>query len=236
MNPVQDHPRVRSTKVLPLRPGEPALALFAALCLGVATTVSLTTGGYEFLFYIAVMVIVMGVVVHVHRRVGLSIASLWALNIWGAAHMAGGMLPLPAPTGVLYNLWLIGHRDGHGLKYDQLIHAYGFGVTAWVCWQGLRPRLAVPTPTVGVVGLCALSAMGLGALNEVIEFTATKLVEKTNVGDYDNNMWDLTFNMFGAVIVAAIIWTCGRRSRATGPPVLHTRDHGGADRAVSSSA
>src|SRR5690242_14581668 len=92
-------------RLLPLRRGEGTLAIFAVLCLGIATAVSLTTHGYEFLFYIAVMVAVMGVVIHVHRRVGLSLGSLWALNVWGAAHMAGGMLPLPEPTGVLYNLW-----------------------------------------------------------------------------------------------------------------------------------
>jgi len=235
MNPVQDDRLARSTKLLPLRPGEPALAVFAAVCLGIATTVSLMTRGYEFLFYIAVMVLVMWVVVHVHRRVGLSLASLWALNIWGAAHMAGGMLPLPAPTGVLYNLWLIGHLDGHGIKYDQLVHAYGFGITAWVCWQCLRARLAVPTPTLGMAVLCTLSGMGLGALNEVVEFAATKLVEKTNVGDYDNNMWDLTFNMIGAVVAGATIWTRGRRDRS-GSPVLHSSDAAAGHVPVSSSA
>lgn len=184
-------------RLLPLRPGEGPLAAYAVFGLGAAAALATGTGGYEFLFYIAVVAAIMLVVWVVHRRVGLSRASLWALLAWATLHMAGGMLPLPAPTGVLYNLWLIPRV----LKYDQLVHAYGFGVTAWVAWQVLG---AVIDPAARrsriVLAASALSAMGLGALNEEIEFLATMLVEKTNVGDYRNNAWDLVFNMTGAVI------------------------------------
>ena len=117
--------------------------------------------------------------------------------------MAGGLVHV-GESGVLYNLWLI----PPALRYDQLVHAYGFGVSTWVCWQALRRRLAAggdARPTFGVVLLCVLGAMGLGALNEVIEFMATRLMPETNVGDYVNNAVDLVFNATGAAIAGVII-------------------------------
>jgi hypothetical protein len=204
MNSALPPPGARNTRLLPLRSGETPLATLALVGLVAAAAVAIGTGGYEFLFYIAVVAAITLVVTLLHRRISLSHASLWALLAWAGLHMAGGMWPVPPPAGVLYNFWLIPGV----LKYDQLIHAYGFGVTAWICWQALcaltRGREASPLLLVG----SALSAMGLGALNEVIEFAATKLVEKTNVGDYDNNAWDLVFNMLGAVISVLVIRLC----------------------------
>lgn len=182
--------------------------VFAAAMLG-STAAALATRTYEFLFYIGVLVVIAGVVLTVHRRVGLTIGTLWGLMAWAAAHVCGGMVPMPEPTGVLYNLWIVPER----LRYDHVVHAYGFGITTWVCWQALRARLAAggdARPTAGMVLLAVLASMGLGALNEEIEFAATKLVEKTNVGGYENNAWDLVANMAGALIAGAIIWARGR--------------------------
>ncbi|MCC6320191.1 MAG: DUF2238 domain-containing protein [Phycisphaerales bacterium] len=187
--------------LLPLRRGEVVLAILCAVGLIAASTIAVSTGGYEFLFYIVVIgLIILGVTL-LHARVNLSQRTLWALFAWAVLHMAGGMVPLAAPTGVLYNLWLIPGL----LKYDQLIHAYGFGVTAWVVWQALRTITTPPHTSSAILITSALTATGLGAFNEVIEFTATKLVEKTNVGDYDNNAWDLVFNLTGAIIAISII-------------------------------
>ena len=47
--------------------------------------------------------------------------------------------------------------------------------------------------------------MGLGALNEILEFIGVLLFPKTNVGDYFNNVWDLTFNTIGAIVAVIII-------------------------------
>ena len=55
-------------------------------------------------------------------------------KLWGFLHMAGGLLTVPAgwpaqeESRVLYTLRLIPGR----LKYDHVVHAYGFGTTTWV--------------------------------------------------------------------------------------------------------
>jgi uncharacterized membrane protein YjdF len=191
--------------------------LFTLAYLVAAIAAAATRGNTEFLFYIGTMMVLMVIVAVVHRRIGFTPAVLWGLSIWGLLHMAGGLVPVPASwpingnVRVLYSWWIVPDR----LKYDQVVHAYGFGVTTFVCWQGLQSILrdAAPggvRPTFGMLTLCVAAAVGFGAINEVIEFAATLLVEETNVGDYTNTGWDLVANTVGAVIAALMI---GLRSR-----------------------
>ncbi len=197
----------------------------------------------EFLFYIAVMVMLIGALLWVHHRIALSRGLLWALAVWGALHMAGGLIPVPehwpidGDIRVLYSWWILPK-----LKYDQVTHAYGFGATTWLCWQGLRGALAdyrcgkEVRPTLGLLVIVAAAGCGFGALNEVVEFFATRFTV-TNVGGYENTHprtwrgdrrtcappetqqrarthrrgWDLVYNALGAVTAAALIYVCAAR-------------------------
>ena len=47
--------------------------------------------------------------------------------------------------------------------------------------------------------------MGLGALNEIIEFFAVLNLSNTNVGGYFNTGWDLVANLVGCLIASLII-------------------------------
>jgi len=192
------------------------VALFTSVYLVGALITAVQVSNYEFLLYIGVVVLMMGVVWVVHGRVALTSGALWCLSIWGLAHMAGGLVVVPeswpvmGTNRVLYSLWLIPDR----LKYDHVVHAYGFGVTTWVCWQGLRAALGGRhqrvRPTPGLMLLCAAAGLGFGALNEVIEFAATLLVPETNVGGYLNTGWDLVANLFGATVAVTAIWISDR--------------------------
>ena len=72
--------------------------------------------------------------------------------------MAGGLVtvpdswPISGDIHVLYSWWLI---PGY-LKYDQVVHAFGFGVTTWVIWQGLRSSAGITRPTVGVLAVLSI--------------------------------------------------------------------------------
>jgi hypothetical protein len=72
-----------------------------------------------------------------------------------------------------------------------------------------RGGRAEPTP--GLMVLAATAGMGLGALNEVVEFLATLALPNTNVGGYLNTGWDLVANLVGAAVAATIIYRLGRR-------------------------
>ena len=160
----------------------------------------------EFLYYAVVLALIIAGVMTIDRRVHFSTPVLWGLSIWGLMHLAGGTLPVPASlvapdaTHVLYNLrpapWLP--------KYDQITHAYGFGVTTLACWQAVRAA-GVTRPTPGTLILIVAAGMGFGAINEVIEFAATRLMPQTNVGGYTNTGWDLVSNLIGAITAATIV-------------------------------
>lgn len=206
------------------------VGLFTLAYMLLAVWGALRVRNLEFVFYIAVMTILIASVALIHARIGLSSGLLWALSIWGALHMAGGLVSVPAhwPTDgefrVLYSWWIVPREvvqageAGGWLKFDQLIHAYGFGVATWLSWQalcgavgqagaagGASPRLR---PTPGLMVLIAAAGMGLGALNEVVEFVATRITV-TNVGGYVNTGWDLVYNGLGAGVAAAIIYARG---------------------------
>jgi uncharacterized membrane protein YjdF len=183
-----------------------AVGAFSAAYLLLATPFAIAQHNTEFLFYIGIVIVFATIVILVHRAAHLSQAALWALSFWGLFHMLGGLLRLPEawPTDggshVLYSLWLI---PGY-LKYDQVIHAYGFGVSTLVCWEYIKTIPGV-RPTFGVLVLCALAGMGLGAINEIVEFTAVLMIPGTNVGGYENTGWDLVANLTGSTLSALFI-------------------------------
>jgi len=204
------------------RPSVLLVATFTAIYLGAATLAAMGSGNKEFVLYIAVVVFMMAFVWVIHTRVHLTQGAMWGLSIWGLVHMLGGLTPVPGSwpihgdNHVLYSLWLIPGR----LKYDHVVHAYGFGVTTWVCWQGLRSSLQSAdgrsiSPTVGRMVLACAAGLGFGALNEVIEFAATLLVPETNVGGYLNTGWDLVANLVGCVVAATLIYLFDRPSDQT---------------------
>lgn len=181
--------------------------LLSAATLLAATIAALRTGNREFLFYVAVMVVLIALVLIIHRRVGFSPGVLRGLTAWAVLHMAGGLVPVPSgwpingDQRVLYSLWLVPGK----LKYDQLVHAFGFCVTAWAFWQGLNRAFGVARPTLGALFVVVCASLGCGALNEVVEFAATQLMPETNVGGYVNTGWDLVANTVGAVVAGLLI-------------------------------
>jgi hypothetical protein len=181
------------------------IAAFTGAYMLAALAGALLNGNREFLYYLVVMVVLILAVLAVHFRVRFRPAVLAGLSLWGAAHMAGGLLPVG--DSVLYNLWLIPER----LKYDQLVHALGFGLTTWVCWEALRPSLRDSRARLGPLVLCAAAGCGFGAFNEVVEFIAVLTIPNTNVGGYENTGWDLVANLVGSVSAAFLIARLDRR-------------------------
>lgn len=209
------------------------VGIFVGAYLCAAIAAAAYTRNTEFVFYIAVMFVLIGAVLLIHARVGLSAGLLWGLAIWGGLHMAGGLMPVPegwpveGEFRVLYSWWVIPKQasadPGGWLKYDQITHAYGFGVTTWLCWQGLCGALqgnrrggAPLRPTPGLLVLVAAAGAGFGALNEIVEFVATRITI-TNVGGYENTGWDLIFNALGASVAAALIYARSARKPSSAP-------------------
>lgn len=212
-----DHDRRSAGPWPPARWGhrELAVLVFTLAYLAPCAAVCLQGGNREFLLYLAVMLLLIPAVAWLHARIGLHAATLWGLSLWGLAHLAGGLVTIPTDwphedAPVLYGWWLVPGR----LKYDQLVHAGGFALSTWVCWQGLasafRSRGLDPRPSPGLLAISALAGMGLGALNEVVEFAAVLTIPHTNVGGYVNTGWDLVANAVGSLAAVAAIGAAAR--------------------------
>lgn len=184
---------------------ELAVGLFTLAYVAGFTVFFLVVGNYEFIVYVLTMAALIVLIGLSLRKAEYPAAMLWALTIWGLAHMAGGGVPVSGS--VLYNLRLLPIIDTGEvfiLKYDQLVHAYGFGVSAWLLRHLLLRHFPDTRGTFTAYVYPALAAMGLGATNEIIEFSAVLAVPDTNVGGYYNTALDLVFNAAGAVVAMCL--------------------------------
>lgn len=184
------------------------IALFTAVAayLVPLSLVAWRQGNQEFVLYAGAMVLMIGGVVALDRRVRFSNTVLLALALWGLAHMCGGVVPIDidGEKGVLY-AW----RPFEQLpRYDQVIHAYGFFCATLASAECVSAAVSPGRPLRIGAGLAigfALMGMGLGAVNEIIEFVATLVLPKTGVGGYTNTGWDLVSNAVGALTGAALL-------------------------------
>lgn len=178
------------------------LGPFVVLYMVVFGIAALVQHNSEFIYYTAVMTLLILSVIAIDRRVVLSRGVLWGLALWGLAHMCGGTIYIPGPTGTIVPYQ---YRPSPDLpRYDQMIHVYGFAVATVACWESLGGAVEAGqarrvSSTIGLVIAAMLMSMGLGALNELIEFIATRILSRTNIGGYENTGWDLVSNQVGIV-------------------------------------
>lgn len=151
------------------------------------------------------VVVALGIVLvcRLDVRYDLGTGTLWGLSIWGGGHMAGGVIPLDGDR-TLYNAVL----GIELLHYDRLVHTFGFGLATLACGRVMVRLLPRPRLTRAAAVLVVLAGLGVGAVNEIVEFFATLLLPHTNVGGYVNTGWDLVFDLSGGIV--ATIWLVTR--------------------------
>ncbi|MBI2448708.1 DUF2238 domain-containing protein [Candidatus Pacearchaeota archaeon] len=188
-----------------IKKGEWGLILFNLIYVAIFTIYYLSIKNYEFLWYVAVLLFFVGLIAFTLKKSNFDYLILWGLSIWGFLHMAGGGVRVG--DGVLYALQLIPiwvTDNFFILKFDQLVHFYGFAVATLVAHHLLKKywnddvNYKIVYPALVAIG------MGLGALNEIVEFMAVVAFSNTGVGGYYNTALDLVFNTLGAI--AAVIF------------------------------
>lgn len=196
--------------------GRVLVLAFTLLYIAAAGVYFFLTGVAEFTLYLAVLLALVALVAFTLKFTKLPTWSLWLLSVLGLLHALGGGVKVAGD--VLYNFVLIpivnGGDEGITLwRFDQLVHPYGTAVAALIIYYFLACRSQMPRRWIGLIA--ALAAMGLGAVNEVVEFSTTLLFENTNVGGYDNTALDLCSNLVGSVIGALVgtrLWRPKRRA------------------------
>jgi len=167
---------------------------------------------FEFLWYVAVLLFFIFLIGGTLHKTKLNPISLWGLSVWGFLHMAGGGIKIG--SGVLYGLVLfpfVQKGEMTILKYDQVVHAFGFAVATLVISELLAPYSKEKGKMFYFVS--ALAGMGLGAINEIVEFVAVLVFPKTGVGGYYNTALDLVFNALGAGTMAVILWFLNNKKK-----------------------
>jgi len=160
---------------------------------------------YEFLMYVGVVLFFVLFIGFLHLKYRFSFGVLCCLTVWGLLHMTGGGLIVKGD--ILYAYQIIPRV----LRYDQFVHAFGFGTATVLAYYCLNPNLSKHANFRAVAVLLVFIGMGIGALNEIVEFLAVLAFPDTNVGGYDNTMWDIVFNTFGAII--AVTWLTIKRNK-----------------------
>ena len=188
----------------------PGLAAFAVGYLVAFSVVGLAIGSDVIVPYVVLVSGLTLLVCHLERRFSLGTGVLWGLALWGCVHLAGGVIPLGGDR-TLYNAVL----GVDLLRFDRLVHAFGFGFATLACGKVLRHWLPAGRLGLAPAVMIVLAGLGVGALNEIVEFFATLVLPDTNVGGYVNTGWDLVFDLLGGV--AATLWLARSLNRTPAP-------------------
>lgn len=154
---------------------------------------------YEFIGYWIVLVILFLLVIKLESKFKFPPWSLIFFAIWSVLHMAGGLLHVG--TVRLYDFILINILGDPFLilKYDQVIHAYCYFAISILTYFTLKKYFTKKNSALIVFSV--LSALGIGLLNEVIEFGMVIFADAADaVGGYYNTALDLVFNLIGSII------------------------------------
>lgn len=154
----------------------------------------------EFIGYIGVIIFIFALLYATLDKTRIPPWILGGLSLWGMLHMMGGSIPIA--DGVLYNWKMYPFFDGGGelfiLKFDQFVHLYLYAVVALLFLHLLRNYFANKHSQILIGFIAVTASMGVGALNEIIEFIAVLSVPDNNVGGYANTALDIVFNFAGA--------------------------------------
>jgi len=188
-----------------LKKGQIPIFVVNLIALVIFAIIFLSRKNYEFMIYIGVIVFFLLLIVYTNKTVNYPNSVLWGLTLWSILHMSGGGLYISGTK--LYELMLVPlvSEPYNIFKFDQLVHMVGFGVTTVVLYHILRPLLKVKK-WVQLSIILVMAGLGAGALNEIVEFFATVLVQDTGVGGYVNTALDLVSNLIGAILAMTYIY------------------------------
>lgn len=194
-------PSDTTTRIAATGPRLTPRELGALVAVGLAvvgfTGYGLATGAPSTVGYVASVAAVTGALVALRRR-PLPGALPLALASIAIGHLAGGLVNVGDE--VLYN---VSFRT-EILRYDHLLH----GTAVFVGTLTVRALFAANDDgrrAPGLLAVWVLSGLGLGALNELVEFLATLAHGGLHVGGYDNTGWDLVANLVGGVAAGVVI-------------------------------
>ena len=189
-----------------LKKSQIPILIFTLIYLLIFLFIFMGRENYEFVTYVGVIIFFFVLILFTNEKVNYPNIVLWGLSFWGLLHMLGGGLLLENGTMRLYELILIPLSETYQIfKYDQFVHLIGFGVATLVMWVLLKPKLKSVENWTSISVIVIMAGLGVGALNEIVEFTVTVLVPETGVGGFINTSLDLVADLVGAILAMIYI-------------------------------
>ena len=188
---------IKKSQIIILAVNIVALLIFA--------TIFILRGDYEFLVYLGEIVFFLALIIITNKRMNYSDSLLWGLTIWSILHMIGGGVLINGKSVYSTMLIPIVGEPYNIFKYDQLVHAFGFGVATLLLFHILKPYLKESKSWIAISIVVIMAGMGAGALNEIIEFAVTVITPENGVGGYENTAIDLVSNAIGAIVAMIYI-------------------------------
>lgn len=174
----------------------PALALFFFAYYVGLIAYGVATGATQTIFYALFVGAAAILVARLYGKARFSAHVLWGLVVWGFAHMVGGLIEISGE--VIYERSL----GGGELRFDKFVHFFGFGFATLASYELLEASLGRDISNRSLAITALFVGLGLGAINETIEFLITLLPGDSNVGGFSNTGWDLVANALGAAVAA----------------------------------
>lgn len=155
---------------------------------------------YEFVIYVGVILCVICLVAVTIKKVDYTLGALVGLTVWSFLHLAGGLIAWG--DGRIYDVILVHCSNRYPiLRYDQLVHIWGFAASTLVMHSLLRHPLRTPASNRIALSIAlAMAGLGVGALNEILEFVVAAIIPESGVGGYVNTSLDLCADLVGAIL------------------------------------
>jgi uncharacterized membrane protein YjdF len=165
--------------------------------------INIIQGNMEFLGYAIVIGLLYLLLLRFDKTYKFPPLYIWLFVIWIILHFLGGNLIINGTK--LYDYILLPLFNGGGelvlLKYDQVMHFYTYIVIGMLCYHALKKHTKKETTKKTVAIFAALAAMGIGGINEVLEFGMVLFANAAAaVGGYTNTALDICFNTIGAIV------------------------------------
>lgn len=181
-----------------MKPGVKNLVIITLLVLIGFLIKALIDKNYEFLGYWIVLVVLFLLVIRLDKKFNFPLWGISLFSIWSILHMAGGLIKINGTR--LYDLMLIPLIGDpfYILKYDQVIHAFCYFAISVLVFYVLKNYFNKKNSALLV--FATLAALGIGLLNEVVEFGMVVFADAADaVGGYHNTALDLVFNLIGSI-------------------------------------
>ncbi len=158
----------------------------------------------EFLIYVVTISAMIYLIEKTDRIFNYGLPAKIGFCIWLFLHLGGGAFHINGNRWYDTILIDIVGEPYHILKYDQAIHTFCYFVITLFIYAVVR-HISKETPNrLAICLITALAAMGVSAMNEIIEFSAVVVFGSTGVGGYYNNALDLVFNLAGVIPAIAV--------------------------------